>query len=206
MKAQDLYPPLRASLKQACLEDIAEARQELLQPLVNYARKKLSSEETLILHFICTHNSRRSQMAQAWAQAIAWHFNLNLSAYSGGTEVTAFNPRAVKALQKAGFQISAQGEENPHYLVNFSPEAPPLETWSKLYDDPANSQEGFAAIMTCSEADDLCPFIPNADLRVPLYFEDPKIYDDTPQEQAQYLARSRQIASELCFLANEIIS
>jgi len=48
------------------------------------------------VNVICTHNSRRSQVAQLWFIMAAHHFDVPcLKAYSGGTEVTAFNDRMV---------------------------------------------------------------------------------------------------------------
>jgi len=53
--------------------------------------------------------------------------------------------------------------------------------------------------MTCSDADENCPFIPGAELRLPLTYDDPKAADDTPQEAARYDERLRQIGRELFF-------
>lgn len=71
------------------------------------------------LTFICTHNSRRSHMGQIWAQAAAWHFGLNdVRTFSGVTEATAFNPRAVRALRELGVAIDVSQEaDNPVYTV-----------------------------------------------------------------------------------------
>ena len=45
------------------------------------------------------------------AQAAAWHFGLNdVRTYSGGTEATAFNPRAVRALRELGVAIDVSEE------------------------------------------------------------------------------------------------
>ena len=49
--------------------------------------------------------------------------------------------------------------------------------FSKHYGDPANPQQGFAALMVCGEADAACPFVKGAALRVSMPYLDPKIYD-----------------------------
>jgi arsenate reductase (thioredoxin) len=58
--------------------------------------------------------------------------------------------------------------------------------------------------MTCSHADENCPFIPGAEARIPVRYEDPKAFDDTTEEAAQYDARSRQIASEMFFVFSRV--
>ena len=184
--------PLSDKVHQLTEDLLAEAalipapRQELLNRLTNYLVQKLADKQPVALNFICTHNSRRSHFGQIWAAVAAAYFGqMDIITYSGGTESTAFNPRAVAALERAGFQINNPGGENPRYEVHFALDIPPLVCYSKTYDDPANPQTRFAAIMTCSDADENCPFIPGAELRLPLTYEDPKIADDTPEEAAR---------------------
>ena len=71
--------------------------------------------------------------------------------------------------------------------------------FSKKYDHSQNPQNAFAAIMVCSNADEACPFIPGADARFSLPFQDPKQHDNTPQEGRQYDERCRQIAREMLY-------
>ena len=59
--------------------------------------------------------------------------------------------------------------------------------------------------MTCSDADENCPFIPGAEMRLPLTYEDPKEADDKPEERAVYDERVRQIGREI-FYAMQLIS
>ena len=58
--------------------------------------------------------------------------------------------------------------------------------------------------MTCSDADENCPFIPGAEKRIPLRYDDPKEFDDTPLEAQKYDERSRQIAAEMFYLFSKI--
>ncbi|MDP5044790.1 MAG: protein-tyrosine-phosphatase, partial [Leeuwenhoekiella sp.] len=67
-------------------------------------------------------------------------------------------------------------------------------------DDATNPQTGFAALMTCADADENCPFIPGAEKRLPLRYDDPKISDGTTQEEEVYAARSKQIATEMKYI------
>ena len=54
--------------------------------------------------FLCTHNSARSQMAEALLQAM---FEDRYEAYSAGVEATSVDPRAVRAMLEIGIDISA---------------------------------------------------------------------------------------------------
>ncbi len=203
-----LYPELQryAEARQADMADIPENRKQQLRKVALFVRTKKASGEAAHLTFICTHNSRRSHVSQLWAEAAAHHYGVadDLHTYSGGTEVTAFNPRAVAAMERAGFRIRQEGQENPHYLVTFAPGGPTIDCFSKKYDDPVNVSENFVAVMTCSEADRNCPYIPGATLRVPLPYEDPKAADETPAETAQYDARCQQIAAEMFYLMSQV--
>ena len=130
----------------------------------------------------------------------AAYFGLHdIAPFSGGTEATAFHPRAVAALKRAGFQIDHADGDNPRYRVAFSDDAPPVQTYSKTFDDAANPRQGFAAIMTCAEADAGCPLVPGAEFRLALTYDDPKEADGTPQEAARYDERVRQIGRELFY-------
>ena len=195
------FPELKSYLDtiRSDMAHIPEARRALLARLSAYIVDRGRDEKPANLNFICTHNSRRSQISQIWAATAAAYYGLEqIHCYSGGTEATAFNPRAVAAMERAGFKIVSPGGVNPHYSVSFSPDGPALECFSKIYDDPFNPKTDFAAVMTCSHADVNCPFIPGA-IRIAITYEDPKVADDTPEEKARYDARVRQIGSEIFY-------
>jgi protein-tyrosine-phosphatase len=183
-------------------EAILEDRKALLDELAIYIKGKLISRKEVNLIFICTHNSRRSHMAQIWAQASAVHYNIpNIKTFSGGTQKTAFNFQAVNALKKAGFKIKALSEKsNPKYRVKMSADASPLICFSKKYNHKSNPQQDFVAVMTCSDADESCPVITGAEYRTTIKYEDPKLFDGTDQAAAAYEARSRQIGTEMLYV------
>ncbi len=143
---------------------IPEARKPVIAELTRFVQDRVTAGTPVYLNFICTHNSRRSHLSQLWAQAAAYHYGIpNVFCYSGGTEATAFNPRAVKAMQDAGFSITIQKDgENPVYAVKFAGDAPAVIAFSKTYDDPFNHNKDFAAVMTCSHADENCPLVPGS--------------------------------------------
>lgn len=180
---------------------IPETRRQELAELGNYIANKINAGEAAKLTVICTHNSRRSHIGQLWLAAAASYYGVEgVATYSGGTEATAFNPRAVAAMRRAGFGISGdETETNPHYTATLGNGLEGITLFSKKYDDPANPQQGFAAIMVCSDADEACPFIPGADKRFAIRYDDPKASDGTPAEAATYDERCRQIGREMLF-------
>lgn len=185
---------------------IPNERKELLKQFAEYITNKLKDGKDVNPTFICTHNSRRSHISQIWAQTAAEYYGIpNIKCYSGGTEATAFNPRAVKAMKKAGFKIEKQDDsDNPVYLVYYSDEKEPLECFSKIYSDNYNPQKDFAAIMTCSDADENCPVVFGAEARFPIRYDDPKEFDGTDLEEEKYNERVEQIGREMLFIFNKI--
>src|SRR5690606_9602221 len=99
----------------------------VLQPLIDFIQQKVNNGQEINLNFICTHNSRRSHLAQVWAQAAAAHFNIpNVLCYSGGTEETALFPKVAETLTNQGFNILKITEaDNPVYAIKFSENALP---------------------------------------------------------------------------------
>lgn len=199
-----LRPALRTYAGQRAGEfgQIPDERKEQLQQVADYVRARVDAGQPARLTFICTHNSRRSHLAQVWAQTAAAHYGVpHVATFSGGTEATAFNPRAVAALRRAGFNIpDPAAAPNPRYRVSFSEGAEPLVCFSKVYSDAPNPAADFCAVMTCSDADENCPMVAGAAGRIAIPYEDPKAFDGTEQEAAKYDERSRQIAREMLYL------
>jgi arsenate reductase len=198
------YSPLLKTIASLPISSIALERKALLEEMAEYLLEKLSTGQEIRLNFICTHNSRRSQFSQIWAQTAAAYYGIEAFCYSGGVEVTAFNPRAVAAIQRDGFKLVQKVGDNPVYFVFYSEEEEPIVAFSKVYDDAINAPKDFAAVMTCDHADENCPFIPGAEKRFPLRFEDPKAFDDSSQEEQMYTERSHQIGAELFFLFEKV--
>ncbi|MCY3712135.1 MAG: protein-tyrosine-phosphatase [Gemmatimonadetes bacterium] len=196
----DLIRYLQARLAEFRL--IPADRKKALDHVSKYIMERQSSGEPTRLIFICTHNARRSQMAQIWAQAAAWFFGIRgIAAFSGGTEATAFDQRAVSAMVRAGFRVELQSEgANPVYLVHAGTKLSPVRAFSKVYHDPSNPQHGFCAVLTCSSADRECPVIPTADQRVLIPYEDPRSADGTDREAEVYDERCREICREMVWV------
>jgi len=183
---------------------IPDERKALLSKIAAYITTKLQKGETVKMNFICTENSRRSHLSQLMSAAIIKHFGLPIETFSGGTKVSACNPRTIAALQRAGFTIENPGGENPKYTVVFEPNDEPIFAYSKMYNAPENPQDSFIAIMVCGHADANCPFIPNAEKRFAVTFDDPKVSDDTSREAATYDERLLEIGSQFYYLFKQI--
>ena len=190
----------------ASFDSIARDRKEILDELSGYIKDRLASNSDVKLTFICTHNSRRSHLSQIWAQAAAEYYRISgVHTFSGGTEATAFNPRAVAALERAGFQIERESDgDNPTYLVNLDEESRPIRAFSKLYTDDPNPKSDYCAVMTCSSADRDCPIVHGAGKRISLSYEDPKDSDGTDHETSAYNERCRQISIEMLYVFSKI--
>ncbi|MEQ9186907.1 MAG: protein-tyrosine-phosphatase [Cryomorphaceae bacterium] len=186
---------------------ISAARKEVLEPLVAYILDLQQSNEMVKLNFICTHNSRRSHIAQLLAAAASLQADLeNIECYSGGTEVTQIHPNAKLALETFGFHFSGEElGENPHYLINLG-EANMIEIFSKRYDDDTNPATGFAAVMVCSAASEACPFVPGAGKRFSITYEDPKEFDNDANPIDGYMGRIQQIAREMTYVMSQVSS
>lgn len=187
-------------------EAISEDRKILLNELAIYIKETLTTKKEVQLVFICTHNSRRSHMTQIWAQTAAFYYGIpNIYTYSGGTQKTAFNSSAVKALNKVGFKISVIKEgKNPKYQVRWAKKATPLICYSKIYTHKKNPGEGFVAIMTCSDADEACPVVIGAHYRTSIKYDDPKVFDGTDRQEEGYQERSAQIGTEMFYLFRQV--
>ena len=129
----------------------------------------------------------------------------NVFAYSGGTEATAMYPMVSQVLSKMGFEIVKLSEENnPVYSVKYADNAHPIICFSKTYDNQFNPKSDYVAIMTCSDADANCPVVFGAEKRIKLTYNDPKAFDNTPQQEEGYMERSTQIATEMKYVFSKI--
>lgn len=199
-----IFSPIQNLIKEsiALFDTISDERKALLSQISSYISAQVTEEQPVKLVYICTHNSRRSHYGQIWAGVAAAYYGIpQVETYSGGTEETAFNERAVAASERLGFNIEKTTEgTNPVYQVYFADDVAPVTAFSKKYDSDANPKAGFCAVMTCNSADKNCPVVFGASARVATPYEDPKAFDGTPEESAMYEARSKQIALETLYV------
>ena len=186
-------------------DQIPADRKLLLDRLTTYIHGNQNSGKESLLMFICTHNSRRSHFGQILCALAADFYQVQgIKTFSAGTEVTAFHPNAITALRSIGMEIqTTNNSSNPHYVVSWN-STHSLNAYSKLINDEGNPKEHFAAIMTCTHAEQNCPFVVGADFRIGLSFDDPKAFDGTAQESEMYLARVHQIAREIFYIFSRL--
>ncbi len=209
------------------LSNIPAERKENLQSLANYVSKSLKQDGTADVMFICTHNSRRSHFGQIWMSSAAHHLDIDgVNTYSAGTEATAFNARAIAALERAGLfaehisdsvmlqrldtskvrlkYVDAFNRNNKVMMITVGKMARPVFCFSKTIEHALNPKADFGAVMTCSSADTACPNVRGANFRVAIPYSDPKISDTKPEEMATYDARCLQIATEMLWVMQSV--
>lgn len=181
---------------------ISSERKALLNKITEYIQNKRKENKPVNLIYICTHNSRRSHFGQVWAHVAANYYKVDdINTFSGGTEVTAFNINAINTLKRIGFDIKPINvEKNSTYYLYFDENKKPIVCFSKLYNDTKNPSKDFAAIMTCSDAEENCPFITGVELRIGTTYNDPKEFDNTFFQDAKYDERCKQIALETFYV------
>ena len=195
------------SIEKENLKNPTDRHYAYIEKLAEWIYKNQSEDDVVNLNFICTHNSRRSQFAQTMCKAVQAWMNVHYAeSFSGGTEVTACNHRTIEALKRKGLAVTVNGENNPIYTITDSQLDLSLDLWSKLYDDEKNPSKKFAAIMTCDHADENCPFIPGAEIRIPLTYTDPKYADDTDEESIAYDHTCKIIATDMIKLFRAVQS
>jgi arsenate reductase len=202
-----LLPKVRehADALTASFDMIGETHRVAGRKLVEWIAKNYRPGTPLDVVVVCTGNSRRSILGATMGNVAAAYYGMpEIRFHSGGTAPTAFNSRTVKTLKEIGVEVELTGKEaargepqtaNPVYRIRWGS---PGDTsglmmeateFSKRYDDPANPQNGFAALMVCGEADAGCPFVKGSALRVSMPYLDPKIYDGGSLEPAKYAER-----------------
>ncbi len=184
------------------IEAIAPERVEKLFLLTTYIESKRAQNQPIRLVFLSTDNARRSLLAQAWAHVAAQFQGVpQVECFSGAMSPTAFSsPSAFSApaaaLERAGFLLKNLGGERPHYEVAALLESEPLLCFSKAFDHEQNPKSGFAAVMTCKDADATYPVSEDSE-RFSLPYPDLKVSDGTGQETLAYDALSDQIGTEM---------
>ena len=204
----DVPPSLRPKVSQLCTElsleyaDIPPDRRAVLQELADFVLRRRTRPAACRVIAICTHNSRRSHFAQLWLAIAADYYGIpDVQSFSGGTESTAFAPRAAAALLRAGVLVERQSRDaNPLYHVRWREQGPPAAIFSKAYDEAPNPKRDFAALLVCDAAAADCPFVPGAELRLSLPYEDPKRADETAEEEEVYDESLREIGRDMLYV------
>ena len=201
-----MYQDIKTSIEAFDINSVPKERKLLLDELVVYIVNRIDEGDPVNLNFICTHNSRRSHLSQIWAQTMAAYFCIrDVHCYSGGTEATAMFPVVGKTLSSQGFAISKLADQkNPIYAIRYDSVSSSVIAFSKTYDDEFNPKSDYGAIMTCASADEGCPMVIGAQVRLPIRYNDPKVSDGTPDQAKVYLERSVQIGTEMKYVFYQV--
>jgi protein-tyrosine-phosphatase len=155
--------------------------------------------------FFCTHNSRRSQMAQIWASTAAHHFAVKgVISQSAGVLATEVDRRTVETLERVGFACKRADGPNPLYTVQIGDPGRLISLFSKTLPELYQQPTSFIAVMTCSDADRKCPVIDGASNRLTLCYDDPKVADGSTREADVYDQCCRSISRDLLYAFSRI--
>jgi arsenate reductase len=127
--------------------------------------------------FLCTGNSCRSHMAEAWCRALkSEHFE----AYSAGTIAKGLNPKMVQVMREIGLD-------------------PTLHQSSKtLASVLATGVELDVVVTVCGHAHETCPVFPGGKTRVVhVGFEDPPELEKTAATPEEALGHYRRVRDQI---------
>lgn len=204
----NVYPKLNKNIEvlNKNFSSIDPDRIATLDLFAQSVKKALADKNSADVVFICTHNSRRSQIAQAWLLAAANYYGVNgLNSYSGGVGVTAFYTGAREALKQVGFEVTTTDTAtNPKVELKSADSDEPLVMFSKNFADAPNPKSGFIAVMVCSHADEACPFVAGAAKRISLPYLDPKRFDGQAIAPDEYLKTVNEIGTEILYVVSKL--
>lgn len=122
--------------------------------------------------FLCTGNSARSQMAEAFLRQYGSDY---FEAYSAGLEPKGMNPYTVKVMAELGYNLSGQYSKSVREIVG------------KLFIN--------YVITVCDQAEKNCPTTwPGVVRRVHWSFEDPAAFEGSDEEK---LTKFRNIRDQI---------
>ncbi|MBI2259589.1 MAG: protein-tyrosine-phosphatase [Flavobacteriia bacterium] len=200
-----MFEEIKNKLKNCTFHSLNDDRKVKLDTITDFIIKNQQQPLPSQLIFVCTHNSRRSHLSQIWFQIVAEYFSIqNVYSFSAGTEVTALHLNVIKLLENEHFKISIEFQKkNPKVEIDYGGQQK-IISFSKTINDVSLPKSNFSCVMTCTDAEKNCPFIPEADFRFSLPYEDPKAFDNTPQVERAYKKTSDNILTEMMYLFSKI--
>ena len=123
--------------------------------------------------YLCTGNSCRSQMAEAWTRELKGD---QFEAYSAGVQPKGMDPRAVKAMAEAGINISAQKSKDI---------------------DSLGDMEFDYVVTLCDNARESCPYFPARTKLVHKGFDDPPYLAENAENEEEALKHYRRVRDEI---------
>ena len=123
--------------------------------------------------FLCTGNSRRSQMAEGWARHLKGNI---IEPYSAGVIAQRLNTRAVRVMKETGVDISQHFSKDIESLIDIS------------FDH---------VITVCSHAKQLCPVFPRKTRVTHVSFDDPPSLAKFAKSEEEALSHFRRVRDEI---------
>jgi len=123
--------------------------------------------------FLCTGNSCRSQMAEAWTRHLRGD---EFDAYSAGIEPRGIDPRAIKAMAEVGIDISSQRSKNI---------------------DSLGSIQFDYVITLCDNARESCPYYPARTKLIHQGFDDPPSLSQGSKGEEEAMGHYRRVRDEI---------
>ena len=123
--------------------------------------------------FLCTGNSCRSQMAEAWTKKLKGD---QFEAYSAGVEPKKIDPRAVKAMTGAGIDISVQKSKDI---------------------DSLGDMEFDYVVTLCDNAYESCPYFPAITRMIHRGFDDPPKLALVIDDEEEVMSHYRRVRDEI---------
>ncbi|MGO9311348.1 MAG: arsenate reductase ArsC [Syntrophobacteraceae bacterium] len=130
-------------------------------------------DATVKILYLCTGNSCRSQMAEAWTKHLKGDL---IEAFSAGIDPHEVDPRAVKVMGEKGVDIS--GYKSKH-----------IDSFAGIKFD--------YVITLCENARETCPFFPARVKHVHFAFDDPPRLASMARVEEEALNHYRRVRDEI---------
>jgi arsenate reductase len=127
------------------------------------------NDKKLRVLFLCTHNSARSQIAEA---LLRHHGGEDVEVYSAGTEPSQVHPLAIRAMAESGIDIADADSKHLNQFIG---------------------QDFSYVITVCDRANESCPVFPGDPKRIHWSFEDPSAATGTEEERLQKFREIRNL-------------
>lgn len=123
--------------------------------------------------FLCTGNSCRSQMAEAWANRLMGD---SIKAFSAGVAPKGIDPNAIKAMAEVDIDISAHSSKD-------------IEAFANIEFD--------YVITLCDHANESCPFFSGNTKRIHKGFDDPPKLAEGSASEEETMIHYRRVRDEI---------
>ena len=144
-----------------------------LEKIAKQVHRTMTNKDKLHILYLCTGNSCRSQMAEAFTRHLKGD---RIEAHSAGVAPKGIDPRAIKAMSEAGIDISKQG--------------------SKSLDQVIHRQFDYVVTL-CDYAQKTCPSFPGTTRVIHLGFDDPPKLAATAKDEEEAMLHYRRVRDEI---------